>query len=141
MQVAELLSTHPTIKTQKQLADALGKNASEISKWLSGLHNITLESITKMEAVFGADIIMTDIKAKEKYGVKKAEKLEASGKIVVEAGAVEGAINTTPKQEKKKQIATAPSALTVVYTAKGLNTTNTATVKFHDLEEAPLKQA
>lgn len=75
MQVAELLSKHPKIKTQKQLAEALGKSASEISKWLSGLHNITLESITKMEAVFDADIIMTDIKAKEKYQRKSLESI------------------------------------------------------------------
>lgn len=43
--------------SQKDLAKAMGKNESEISKWLTSIHNFTLKSITKMEAVLGADII------------------------------------------------------------------------------------
>jgi transcriptional regulator with XRE-family HTH domain len=66
-QVRHILAHHKTIKTQKDLAKALGKEPSEISKWLNGLHNIGLENITKMEAALGCDIILTDIQAKEKY--------------------------------------------------------------------------
>ena len=66
-QVRHILASHATIKTQKDLAAALNKEPSEISKWLSGLHNIGLENITKMEAVLGCDIILTDEQAKEKY--------------------------------------------------------------------------
>ncbi|HET6254919.1 MAG TPA: helix-turn-helix transcriptional regulator [Puia sp.] len=66
-QVLDILETHPTIKTQKALAEALGKEPSEISKWLSGLHNLTLESITKMEVALGRDIILTDQQARQRY--------------------------------------------------------------------------
>ena len=43
--------------TQKDLALAMGKQESEISKWLTTIHNFTLRSIAKMEAVLGADIV------------------------------------------------------------------------------------
>lgn len=42
--------------TQKDLAKATGKSASEISKWLSGTHNLTLKSIALLETALGADI-------------------------------------------------------------------------------------
>jgi len=44
---------------QKNLAKALGKSESEISKLLSGLHNLTLRSITQLEVVLESDIITT----------------------------------------------------------------------------------
>lgn len=53
--------------TQKQLAQQLGKNESEISKLLSGLHNLTLKSISKLEAQLGSDIIVTPLEACKKY--------------------------------------------------------------------------
>lgn len=40
-----------------QLAEAMGKSPSEVSKWLSGMHNLTLKSIIKMEAAMGIDLI------------------------------------------------------------------------------------
>jgi transcriptional regulator with XRE-family HTH domain len=43
--------------TQKDLAARLGKSPSEISKWLSGNHNLTLRSIAKLEAELGKDLI------------------------------------------------------------------------------------
>lgn len=52
---------------QGDLAKALGKSDAEISKWLSGMHNLTLRSIAKMEAALDADIIVTPKKAKDKY--------------------------------------------------------------------------
>ena len=45
--------------SQKELADLLGKRESEISRWLSGLHNFTLKTITKLEAVLGEDLVLT----------------------------------------------------------------------------------
>jgi transcriptional regulator with XRE-family HTH domain len=66
-QVKYLLASHNSIRTQRALAEALGKEESEVSKWLSGLHNLTLESISKMSAVLGHNIIMTDLKARETY--------------------------------------------------------------------------
>ena len=53
--------------SQKVFAERLGKEASEVSKLLSGLHNLTLQSISKMESVLGEDIIITPFEAKEKY--------------------------------------------------------------------------
>lgn len=43
--------------SQKDLAKAMGKNESEISKWLSGSHNLTLKSITKLETVLGRELL------------------------------------------------------------------------------------
>lgn len=43
--------------TQKDLAQRLDKRESEISRWLSGSHNLTLKSIAKLEAALGAEII------------------------------------------------------------------------------------
>ncbi len=54
--VAQLLKARGW--TQKDLARALGKSESEVSKWLSGLHNLTLKSIAKMEAVLEADLLV-----------------------------------------------------------------------------------
>lgn len=53
--------------TQKELAQQLGKSESEVSKLLSGLHNLTLKSIAKLEAQLGSDIIVTPLEACEKY--------------------------------------------------------------------------
>jgi|GEM_PF-495880 len=43
-------------KTQRDLAVMLGKNESEVSKWMRGTHNFTLKSIAKIEAVLGENI-------------------------------------------------------------------------------------
>jgi transcriptional regulator with XRE-family HTH domain len=42
---------------QKDLAKALKKSPSEISKWLSGTHNLTSDSIFDLERVLGIRII------------------------------------------------------------------------------------
>ena len=42
---------------QKQLAQKLGKNPSEINKWLSGTHNFTLKTISRLENLFGEPIL------------------------------------------------------------------------------------
>lgn len=39
------------------LAKAMDKNPSEVSKWLSGMHNLTLKSIIKMEQALEIDLI------------------------------------------------------------------------------------
>lgn len=43
--------------SQKDLAEKLGKNPSEISKWLNGDHNFTLRSVAKLEAELGETIL------------------------------------------------------------------------------------
>ena len=44
-------------KSQRYLANALGKSESEISKWLRGTHNFTTQTIARIEAVLGESII------------------------------------------------------------------------------------
>jgi transcriptional regulator with XRE-family HTH domain len=44
----------------QDLAKAMDKSPSEVSKWLSGMHNITLKSIIKMEQALGIDLIHTE---------------------------------------------------------------------------------
>jgi|TARA_R110002050_G_scaffold214727_1_gene350880 transcriptional regulator with XRE-family HTH domain len=53
--------------SQKELAKQLGKTESEVSRLLSGLHNITLKSVAKLEAILGSDIIVTPLQACERY--------------------------------------------------------------------------
>lgn len=53
--------------SQKDLAQAMGKSEAEISKWLSGTHNLTLKSLTKLEVVLQEDIITTPLAAKQQY--------------------------------------------------------------------------
>ena len=43
--------------SQADLAKAMGKKESEISKWLSGGHNFTISTIAKIETALGEDII------------------------------------------------------------------------------------
>jgi len=42
---------------QKDLAKALGKNESEISKWMSGSHNFTLKTVARIEEVLGDKLL------------------------------------------------------------------------------------
>ncbi len=53
--------------SQKDLAKALGKSEAEISKWLSGTHNLTLKSLTKLETILEQDIITTPQMARHMY--------------------------------------------------------------------------
>lgn len=43
--------------SKKQLADAIGKRPSEITRWLSGEHNFTLSTLAMLSAFFGKPII------------------------------------------------------------------------------------
>jgi ribosome-binding protein aMBF1 (putative translation factor) len=44
----------------QDLAKAMNKNPSEVSKWLTGMHNLTLKSIIKMEVALGIDLMHTE---------------------------------------------------------------------------------
>lgn len=52
---------------QNEFAKMLGKKPSEVSKWLTGLHNLTLKSITKMEVALGEDLINIEPVTEYKY--------------------------------------------------------------------------
>ena len=43
--------------SQADLAKAMGKKESEISRWMGGGHNFTLETIAKIETILGEEII------------------------------------------------------------------------------------
>lgn len=42
---------------QKELAQKLGKQPSEIDEWLSGMHNFTSKTINQLESIFGEPIL------------------------------------------------------------------------------------
>ncbi len=42
---------------QKDLAEMLGKKESEISKWMRGTHNFTIDTISSIESVLGQPIL------------------------------------------------------------------------------------
>lgn len=44
--------------TQRDLARAMNKTETEVSRWLSGTHNLTIATIAKMASVLGDDIVM-----------------------------------------------------------------------------------
>lgn len=57
------------------MAKALGKTTAEISKWLSGTHNLTLLSLSKIAIALKEEIIMTPAQARTQYkAVKYASK-------------------------------------------------------------------
>jgi len=59
MDIADQISQFLSEKkwTQKEFARRMGKQESEISKWLSGQHNFTLKTIANIETVIGKDLI------------------------------------------------------------------------------------
>lgn len=42
---------------QKDLAEMLGKKESEISKWMRGTHNFTIDTISAIETALGSPIL------------------------------------------------------------------------------------
>lgn len=49
------------------LAAAMGKQRSEVSKWLSGQHTFTTKTITKIEEVLAQDIIHIEPSVRNVY--------------------------------------------------------------------------
>lgn len=43
--------------TQRMLAEQLGKKESEISKWLTGRHNFTTNTLARLNLALGEEII------------------------------------------------------------------------------------
>lgn len=57
--------------TQKDLAHLLGKTETEVSRWLSGTHNLTMATIAKISTALGEDIIQTTLSKNRKVQNKK----------------------------------------------------------------------
>jgi len=71
--------------SQKQFAELLGKSESEISKWLSGMHNFTIKSIVRIEAVLEEKIIQVTgssevISVKQKHILQKSKSAQTAFK-------------------------------------------------------------
>ena len=54
--------------SQKDLAEALGKSPSEISKWMQLGHNFTCRTIGKLSAAFGKDLVVTPLRYESMQG-------------------------------------------------------------------------
>lgn len=44
--------------SQKEFARLMGKTETEVSRWLSGTHNLTLATLCKISVALGEDIII-----------------------------------------------------------------------------------
>lgn len=53
--ISEILKTKNL--TQKDFANQLHKRESEISKWMTGRHNFTMQTIAKIEIALGCKLI------------------------------------------------------------------------------------
>lgn len=51
--------------SQKDLAKKLGKTETEVSRWLSGTHNLTIATIAKLSVALDDDIITTTANASQ----------------------------------------------------------------------------
>lgn len=60
--------------TQKQLAEEMGKRESEISKLLSGTHNLSIQTIAKIQVALKETIICTP----ERYHTLYSPKVDVS---------------------------------------------------------------
>ena len=49
--------------SQRDLAQQMGKTEAEVSRMLSGLHNLTLKTLARLEVALGEEIIITPQKA------------------------------------------------------------------------------
>lgn len=52
---------------QRDLARLLGKTDAEVSRMLSGLHNLTVKTLARLEVALEQDIIITPLKAHENH--------------------------------------------------------------------------
>lgn len=55
--------------TQKDLAKILGKEDSEISKWMSGTHNFTLKTIAKLEIALRSPLVCCTKQSVREYNI------------------------------------------------------------------------
>ncbi|MCU0467567.1 MAG: helix-turn-helix domain-containing protein [Arcicella sp.] len=54
---------------KKQFADKVGRKPSEITKWLSGTHNFTVETLADIERVLGVRILNLNSRTKSKHNI------------------------------------------------------------------------
>lgn len=83
---------------KSQFAENLGKNPSEITKWLSGTHNFTNNVLTEIAFAFGVDVSTL-------YGIKKQVPVQVvcQTQVVVRSVASEFKVPQTPYAQTIKE--------------------------------------
>ena len=81
--------------TRRALAQRLGKSESEITKWLSGLHNLTLNSVAKLSAALQVDLLVTRDRSHGYFGRQTA------GTITLSLGPAEVSAVQPPQARSK----------------------------------------
>lgn len=63
---------------QSEIATALGKSPSEISKWMTMGHNLTMRTVAKLEAVLETPLLVTPLRqaARERAGADYGEAVD-----------------------------------------------------------------
>ena len=51
--------------SKREFAELMGKRPSEISRWLSGTHNFTTDTLSDIQETLGTRLIDTDLKEKQ----------------------------------------------------------------------------
>jgi transcriptional regulator with XRE-family HTH domain len=104
-----------TPSSQVQLANQLGVSAQQVSKWVKGKENFTLETITKLEAVLSVSLMET---TKPQTNILKRTSFTESV-MYSRRGKVEYTKRTTKKEAKviplHKTTTTSPSTFTNKY--------------------------
>ena len=79
--------------TKADLAKEMNKKPSEVSKWLSAMHNLTLKSIIKMEMALGIDLIHLEPVKEFEYvflgEIKNGDELKAKAEKYTETTATQ----------------------------------------------------
>ena len=55
--------------SQKDIAHLLGKTETEVSRWLSGTHNMTMATLAKISSALGTDIVRVTKKRNRKTAI------------------------------------------------------------------------
>lgn len=55
--------------SQKDLAHLFGKTETEVSRWLSGTHNMTMATLAKISSALGTDIVRVTKKRNRKTAI------------------------------------------------------------------------
>ncbi|MEK7257095.1 MAG: helix-turn-helix transcriptional regulator [Bacteroidota bacterium] len=75
--------------SQKDLALALGKSPSEISRWMTGLHNFEVKTLVKLEQALGVELFL----------VAGGEKFAAAARSAVAASQPAGFADLSAEQQ------------------------------------------
>jgi transcriptional regulator with XRE-family HTH domain len=107
-------------KTQRELAQELGKSESEISKWLTGEHNFTIRSIAKLQAILKEPIVL--------FPFEVEKKIEAQMHVFVFSGTPSSI--TTAVVGKKKAVSPTPDVLDLFSPTTAVETVPISTIPF-----------